>query len=123
MYKIFVYQSSGLMVFSCLIFFFYFSKLDAVYPAIIAEKVRVKLYANWTDYVFEKKFKMLSLEDLGKYIDLYKHLPDVPTANQIEKNGNDLAEMDVILLKKIEELTLYMLNQQRKINELEAKMK
>ncbi|MBN1186505.1 MAG: hypothetical protein JXB49_29790 [Bacteroidales bacterium] len=70
---------------------------------------------NAPDYVFEKEYKLKSLKEVEKHIEDKKHLPDVPSAAEIKKNGLDLTEMNMILLKKVEELTLYAIEQNKKI--------
>lgn len=76
---------------------------------IKTEKVRVELaIANsWPDYVFEKDYKLMPIEELTSFITLNKHLPNIPNAEEIKKDGIDLGQMDGKLLEKIEELTLY----------------
>ena len=70
---------------------------------------------NAYDYVFEKNYKLTPLEDIKTYIDQNKHLPEVPSAKEMEKNGVQLGEMNMLLLKKIEELTLYVIEQNKKM--------
>ena len=94
----------------------------AVNGNVVANAVRVKPFANWPDYVFEKDYKLRSLTELQKYIETEKHLPDVPSASQIQsQEAQDLGEMNAILLRKVEELTLYILEQERRIKALENK--
>ncbi len=81
----------------------------AVKGSMIAEKVVVKLNANWPDYVFEKGYPLRTLREVEDFIKVYSHLPEVPSAAEVKENGQDLAEMNKLLLKKIEELTLYMI--------------
>jgi len=98
--------------------------LLAVNGSAIFNKVKVKEYGSgWPDYVFDKSYKLLSLTELKKYIETNKHLPDVPSATDVAKSGVDLAETQAILLKKIEELTLYIIKQNERIELLESKMK
>lgn len=87
----------------------------AVAGNIIAEKVKVKNSNIWPDYVFEKNHNLLDLQNLEEYIEHYKHLPEIPSAAEIEKDGQDLGEMNRLLLKKVEELTLYLIEQEKKI--------
>jgi len=94
----------------------------AVNGSIVAEKVRVKLYGTWPDYVFEKEYKIPSLEDVEAFIKKNKHLPGVPSANAVEKEGLDLGDNQAVLLKKIEELTLYIIEQNKKIEEQNKKI-
>jgi hypothetical protein len=90
----------------------------AVGGGIIAESVKVKPQGEWPDYVFEKGYPMLSLGDLEKYILKNKHLPDVPAAAEVKKEGLDLGEMNTKLLQKIEELTLYLIEKDKEIKKL-----
>ncbi|HEY8935007.1 MAG TPA: hypothetical protein VIM65_07285 [Cyclobacteriaceae bacterium] len=97
----------------------------AVGGKMIAEEVNVKLQANWPDYVFEKNYDLPSLEKLNEFITKNKHLPEMPAACSIEENGINLGEMNVLLLKKVEELTLYVIELQRQnvvMNDLIKKM-
>lgn len=93
----------------------------AVNGRIYATGIRVELVdaSNcFPDYVFSKDYNLKSLPELESYIQANNHLPDVPSAKEVEKNGIDVAEMDVVLLKKIEELTLYMIELKREIEVL-----
>lgn len=91
----------------------------AVNGDAIFTKAKVKQYANWPDYVFHSTYRLRPLSELEKYVQQYKHLPDVPSAAEVEKNGLDLGDNQAVLLKKIEELTLYIIEQNKKIKELE----
>jgi hypothetical protein len=81
-----------------------------------AQEVKVTVHAPGPDYVFEKNYKLTSLEEIKNYIDQNKHLPEVPSAKDMEKNGVQLGEMNMLLLKKIEELTLYVIDANKKID-------
>lgn len=81
----------------------------AVAGSVIAESVKVKLQNAWPDYVFEPGYQLPPLSQLEAFISENKHLPDVPAADQVAKDGIDLAAMNAKLLKKIEELTLYII--------------
>lgn len=83
-------------------------------------RIKVKAYDNWPDYVFGENYKLMPLQDLETYIKANKHLPDVPSAKEVTKDGADLGEMNKILLQKIEELTLHMIELQKQVNELKA---
>jgi len=98
--------------------------------SIHAKEVRVDLNVPGPDYVFANDYKLPSLEEIKNYIDENKHLPEVPSAAAMEKNGVQLGEMNMLLLKKIEELTLYVIElkkrdetQQKEIEELKNKIK
>lgn len=94
----------------------------AVEGKIGARKV-VVTQTPWADYVFEKDYHLPTLAEVEKYIQQYKHLPDVPSAAEVEENGLDLGGNQAVLLKKIEELTLYIIEQNKKIEQLEIKQK
>jgi hypothetical protein len=82
----------------------------AVNGIIGAKAVKVEVTSTaWADYVFAKDYKLRSLSEVESYIKANRHLPEVPSAQQVENEGLNLGEMDIILLKKIEELTLYMI--------------
>jgi hypothetical protein len=72
------------------------------------------------DYVFEPTYKPMSLADVEQYVKANKHLPEVPSAAEMEKNGMDVAAMNLLLLKKVEELTLHVIEQDKKIKKLTA---
>ena len=75
---------------------------------------------HWADYVFEEDYDLPSLESVGEYIEANGHLPEVPTTAEVTENGVNLGDMQVTLLKKIEEMTLYMLELKAEIRELKA---
>jgi hypothetical protein len=83
-----------------------------VETGILTEKVKVavKSTANWSDFVFAKDYKLKTLEEVDAFITLNKHLPGVPSAEEVVKSGIDVATMDAKLLEKIEEITLYMID-------------
>lgn len=86
---------------------------------------KIKIGNTWSleapDYVFNDSYNLRSLNEVEKYIDENKHLPEIPSAAQIKKDGVDLVEMNMTLLKKVEELTLYVIEQNKKIEALDAK--
>jgi hypothetical protein len=90
----------------------------AVKGSMIAEQVVVKLYGTWPDFVFKKNYGLMNLDDLENYITKNNHLPNVPSATEVKEKGIDVGEMNKILLQKIEELTLYVIDQQKQIDEL-----
>lgn len=85
-------------------------------------KVAVKTTSDWSDYVFGKNYQLKSLKEVTTYIEENKHLPDVPSAEEIVKSGVDVAKMDATLLRKIEELTLYVIQQQKEIDALKIQL-
>jgi len=78
---------------------------------------------NWSDFVFDKNYKLMPLSEVEKYYNQSHHLPNVPSEKDIKENGNNLAQTDAILLQKIEELTLYMVQQQKEIEALKIELK
>jgi hypothetical protein len=92
----------------------------AVNGSAIFTKAVVKLTTNWPDFVFEPTYNLPSLNEIEKYINKNKHLPDVPSAEEVKEKGIDLGDNQAILLKKVEELTLYIIDQDKKIIKLQA---
>jgi hypothetical protein len=92
----------------------------AVSGKIICEELKVELVANWPDYVFADDYKLTPLNELKSFIDTHQHLPDIPKAEDVQKNGFEVGEMNKMLLRKVEELTLYMIDQQEQIDALKA---
>lgn len=91
----------------------------AVAGKVIAEEVKVKLQAAWPDYVFNEDYKLTPLSEIQSFIKTNKHLPEVPSAKEMETNGINLSEMNMLLLKKVEELTLHIIKQEERIKKLE----
>ncbi len=89
----------------------------------VAAKACVVTLDHWSDYVFEEKYPLQSLEALTKLIKEEKHLPGIPSANDVISNGNNLGEMDAKLLEKIEELFLYVIQLYGKNLTLEERIK
>lgn len=81
---------------------------------IRAKEVKVET-ANWPDYVFETQYQLMPLGELEAFIKINKHLPEMPTAKQVEMNGIELGEMNKLLLKKVEELTLLLIQKDKEI--------
>ena len=88
------------------------NKLD-VNGTIRAKEIKVA--TGWADYVFHKNYPLKSLSEVEKFITENKHLPNVPTEKEVKEKGVNLGEMNKILLEKVEELTLYMIEQNKKI--------
>lgn len=89
---------------------------------ILTEKVRVavKNTANWADYVFAPDYHLRPLAEVEKFVQENRHLPGVPSAEEVVKEGVGLAEMDAKLLEKIEELTLYLIDLKKEVDALKA---
>ena len=79
----------------------------AVSGGILTTEVLVKEVTEWYDFVFDDNYKLKSIPELERYIDENGHLPDMPSESEVLNKGYGLVEMDGLLLKKIEELTLY----------------
>ena len=79
----------------------------------------VKVEASWSDFVFENGYKLRTLKEVEEHIKEKGHLPEIPSEAEVTQNGINLGEMDSKLLMKIEELTLYMIDMNKRMNELE----
>lgn len=77
--------------------------------------------ANWPDYVFAKNYKLPDIKDIDEYIKKHGHLPDVPSAKEMESNGQSLGEVQKMMMQKIEELTLYIIELKKEIDVLKIK--
>jgi hypothetical protein len=88
---------------------------------IVAEKLKVTL-TGWPDYVFDDSYQLPSLETVEAYIKTNKHLANVPSAEEVEKNGLDVGDNNAALLRKVEELTLYLIEQNKKLKEQNDKL-
>ncbi|MDD7886400.1 hypothetical protein [Flavivirga sp. 57AJ16] len=85
---------------------------------IAAEEVKVATYANWADFVFKNDYNLPTLKEVEQHIKEKGHLKNIPSAEEVKKDGFFLGEMDSKLLQKIEELTLYTIEQQKEIERL-----
>jgi len=90
---------------------------------VYAREVKVNINTGTApDYVFQDAYELPSLSYVAGYINQHRHLPSVPSAAEMEKDGVSVGEMNMILLKKVEELTLYILDQDKKLNALTDKL-
>jgi hypothetical protein len=94
----------------------------AVEGTIVARRVKVTQNAGWADYVFNETYQLPVLTDLAAYIAKHKHLPGIPDAAEVAREGQDLGEMNRKLLEKVEELTLYIIQQDKRNNEQQAQI-
>ncbi|MBB6502261.1 hypothetical protein [Pedobacter cryoconitis] len=94
----------------------------AVGGVIHAQSVKVDM-TGWGDDVFNDDYSLSDLKDVKNYIDENHHLPGIPSESQVIKNGIDVGEMNKVLIRKIEELTLYLIGQNEEINKLKQEMK
>lgn len=88
---------------------------------IAARKMMVTLQ-TWADDVFEKDYHLPSLQEVQSYISRHQHLPEVPSAEEVRRDGVDVGEMNKILLKKVEELTLYLLQEHENVVQLKQEL-
>ncbi|MDE3234704.1 MAG: hypothetical protein KGO81_02030 [Bacteroidota bacterium] len=95
-----------------------------VEEGILTEKVKVavKNSDDWFDYVFKPEYKLMPLKDLEKYIQENSHLPEMPTTEEVMKNGVDLGKMNALLLKKVEELTRYMIDIKHELDQTKQEL-
>ena len=83
------------------------------------KELRVTL-TDWPDYVFGKGYRLMPLGEVEEYISDNGHLPQMPSAAEVEQDGADLGEMNRLLLQKVEELTLYIIDLQKQVDELKS---
>lgn len=94
----------------------------AIAGDMIAERVVVKLQANWPDYVFKTGYALRPLSEVENFVRANNHLPDVPSEAEVKAKGIDMEQMNATLLKKVEELTLYMIELQKQNDVLKKRM-
>ena len=93
----------------------------AVDGAMAAGSLRITQTAGWADYVFDKKYNLRPLDEVEKFIQENQHLPDLPSATTVAREGIDVADMQAKLLSKIEELTLYVIELKKEVETLKKK--
>lgn len=93
----------------------------AVDGKLITEEVKVQLSGDWPDYVLAKGYELPTLQQVEEHIKEKGHLINIPSASEVEANGMELGDMNKLLLEKIEELTLYILQQERQQKRLDQK--
>ena len=96
-----------------------------VESGILTEKVKIalKTTTDWSDYVFAKGYRLAPLEEVERFISGHGRLPEAPSAKEVVKEGIDVAKTEALLLKKVEELTLYLIEMNKKIEKIEAENK
>lgn len=92
----------------------------AVNGGVLAKSMMISISSDyWPDYVFGEDYELMPLRDLESYVNVHKHLPGVPSAADVEERGDiDLGEMNTMLLEKVEELTRYVIDLQKQIDEM-----
>lgn len=93
----------------------------AVNGTIHAQGVRVDMN-GWADYVFQPNYKLRPLSEVQNYIDQHHHLPEMPSEKEVARTGIELGEMNRLLVKKMEELTLYLIEKDRQLNLLQKEV-
>lgn len=94
----------------------------AVNGNILAQKLRIT-QTGWPDYVFHQNYKLSSLQYIEAFIKRNNHLPGVPSAKEVEQKGLDVGDNQAMLLQKIEELTLYLIEQNKKLEALQKEVR
>lgn len=89
---------------------------------IRAHEVKVEV-TGWPDYVFNSNHELPSLQDVKAYVNQHHHLPEVPSEHELMESGLKLGEMNALLMKKVEELTLYLIEKDDKEKQHEARLK
>jgi hypothetical protein len=89
----------------------------------ITSKQVVVTQTGWPDFVFKPTYPLMPLKKVEQYIKLNRHLPGITSASEVEKKGLDLGSSQAELLKKIEELTLYLIDQEKKNKDQECRIK
>ncbi|MFY0602737.1 MAG: hypothetical protein JXQ93_02225 [Flavobacteriaceae bacterium] len=90
---------------------------------VVSEDFVVVDSDNWSDFVFEKDYQLPKLKDVEEFIKANKHLSGIPSAKEVKEDGYSMHEMNKLFLQKIEELTLYTIEQEKKIKLLEKQLK
>lgn len=97
--------------------------LLAVGGKIIATEVVVRLLPSWPDYVFKKGYKLKTLNELEEYVEANHHLPGIPSAKEIDKDGLSIGDIVTKQMEKIEEMSLYLIEINKKVENLETENK
>lgn len=96
---------------------------ECSYDGQVRTKSLTVTLTGWSDFVFDDGYRLPTLSEVENYINSKRHLPDIPSAKEVEENGVDLGEMNAKLLQKVEELTLYVIDLQKQIDELKKQQK
>lgn len=93
-----------------------------VEKGVVSEDFAIAPTSDWADYVFNKDYKLRPLKEVEAYLKANKHLQDIPAQSEVEEKGYSVKKINAGLLKKVEELTLYTIEQDKKIDQLTAEM-
>ncbi|MCH5718229.1 hypothetical protein [Niabella hibiscisoli] len=94
----------------------------AVRGKVVAGELKIQDIGSWPDYVFDSSYHLMPLQETDRYIKTYKHLPGVPSARKVKQEGLEVGANQALLLKKIEELTLHIIEQDKRIRKLESRL-
>jgi len=94
----------------------------AVKGKIITEELKIRLYSTWPDYVFTKDYNLMPLHEVEQFIQKNGHLPNIPSADEVAQSGFETGAMNAKLLEKIEELTLHMIDLDKKVESPSTEM-
>jgi len=94
----------------------------AVNGSVVATAMVIKLNANWPDYVFSHTYKLRTLGQVRDYIKANRSLPEMPSEKDVKEKGLDIGEINKLLTKKVEELTLYLIEKERQLNNQERQL-
>jgi len=99
---------------------------DPLYKLSVNGKIRakeIKVDTDWADFVFEDDYNLRSLNELENFIQKNKHLPEIPTEEEVKKDGISVGEMNAKLLQKIEEMSLYLIDINNRLRDVEEENK
>lgn len=101
-------------------------QIDSNYKLSVNGNIRateIKVEAQTADFVFEEDYQLKSLDEVEAFVKLNKHLPEIPSAKQMETDGVNVAQMNKLLLQKIEELTLYMIEMKKENSNMKKRLR
>lgn len=93
-----------------------------VQKGIVSENFALAKVADWSDHVFQPNYSLRPLSEVKQFIDTNKHLPDVPSEKEVKEKGYNIHDMNKVFMQKIEELTLYVIQQQKEIDALKEQL-
>lgn len=85
---------------------------------IYSEGMTIRLSDSWPDYVFDSNYQLMTLKDLENYLNNERHLPGLPTTEEVMQTGIAIEQLNIALLKKVEELTLYVIELKKEVDNL-----